>query len=75
LLLAVAGERRRRVKGEGVLREEREEESERVRLRMAVRNGVGSEKREYLKGEEEARGESVVRELPHPRLVVVIVYL
>jgi len=58
-----------------VLREEREEESERVRVRVAVRYGVGSEKREYLKGEEEARGEGVVRELPHPRVVVVEAYL
>jgi len=75
LLLPVAGERRRRVKEEGVLREEREEKSERVRMREAVRNDVGSEKSEYLKGEEEARGESVVHELPHPRLVVIEAYL
>lgn len=46
-----------------MLREEREEEGEGVRVGVAVAKDVGGEKREYLEREEEARGESVVDEL------------
>ena len=40
-----------------MLREEREEEGEGVRVGVAVAKDVGGEKREYLEREEEARGE------------------
>lgn len=58
-----------------MLREEREEEGEGVRVGVAVAKDVGGEKREYLEREEEARGESVVDELPDQRVVVVEAYL
>ena len=58
-----------------MLREEREEEGEGVRVGVAVAKDGGGEKREYLEREEEARGESVVDELPDQRVVVVEAYL
>lgn len=58
-----------------MLREERKEESESVRVRMASGNEVGREEGKYLKRKKEARGKSVVNELPHPRVIVLEAYL